>query len=72
MVRFDVFEIRAYREGYMLQVNAMRPRNASSTHHTKADFKRRAAVAEENLKLAKEPLLPDLAAVMERIKEYDG
>jgi hypothetical protein len=74
-IPFDVFIIQAYDEGYSLQVNKMRPRNAPSFKHTKADARRIRQTAKENMRLAEESIkrpMQSIDEVVARIKSYGG
>lgn len=68
---FDIFTVRQWREGYTLEVNISRPRNAPSFKHTEADRKRRAASAKMNYEHLANKIFPTLEDVMKEIKKLE-
>jgi hypothetical protein len=66
-MKFDIFTIRQWREGYTLEVEKGRPRNAPRGKFTKADRKRKLASLRKTMEL-RERLFPTLEDVFEEIK----
>lgn len=74
-IPFDIFTIKVFEDGYMLDVGKMRPRNAPRFRMTNADFKRQNRVGKENMKLAEEGMkkpLQTMDEVVARIRSYGG
>jgi hypothetical protein len=74
-IPFDRFIIEAYEDGYLLQVDKMRPRNAPAYKFTQADRSRKKRSSSENLKLSEEGLkapMQTIDEVIARIKSYGG
>lgn len=65
-MKFDIFTIRLWRQGYTLEVKISRPANAPRYKRTKADGKRQLAAIRQNQKL-NERLFPTLSEVFEEI-----
>lgn len=74
-IPFDKFTIRVYSDGYILDVDKMRPPNAPRHRHTEADRKRRRYISKENMRLAEEGMKnppQTLDEVVAIIKSYPG
>lgn len=50
-MKFDIFTIRQWREGYTLEVKIGRPQSEPHNKHTKADTERARAANEKNMEL---------------------
>lgn len=67
---FDIFKLRQYREGWIIEVDIARPGNAPRYRHTSADSKRAVIAAEKNMQLAKDKVIyPTLDKAVEAIKD---
>jgi hypothetical protein len=52
MIKFDIFIIREFEEGFFLQLGISRPSNSPKYRRTNADRNRSQIVLSENIKLA--------------------
>ncbi len=66
-MKFDIFHIQLYQQGYTLRVDIARPHNAPKYRHTKADFARRVAVNKKNMELTGQ-IFPTPEELTEEIK----
>lgn len=67
---FDIFKLRQYREGWVIEVDISRPSNAPRYRHTSADSKRTVIAAEKNMQLAKDKVIyPTLDEAVKAIKD---
>jgi hypothetical protein len=69
-MKFDIFTIYQWSEGYTLEVEKGRPRNAPRGKFTKADRKRRLASLRKTMEL-RERIFPTLEEVCEEIKRLE-
>ena len=70
MSQFDLFEIRQFANGWVLNVSISRPRNAARYRRTEADRRRSMQSARENSRLASVlfPTFQDLMTEIARLK----
>jgi hypothetical protein len=66
-MKFDIFHVQLYQQGYTLRVDIARPNNAPRYKHTKADFARRNAANKKNMELTGQ-IFPTLEELVEEIK----